>query len=91
MACSARAGSYKGEQFQHVEQHDIGAYAEPSGDKGGMRHQDVAAFEQGPRVVQSNAFGFAVAARDRSARLGGNQCNEVGKRFHGRGIMVCAL
>ena len=47
-------------------------------------------FEQGPRIMQTDALGLAAGARDRGAGLGGNQSNQIGKRFHGRGIMVRA-
>ena len=56
-----------------------------------MRHQHVATFKQRPRVMQTDAFGFTAGARDRGAGLGGNQGDQVGERFHGRAIMVCAL
>jgi hypothetical protein len=55
-----------------------------------MRHQHIATFEQRTRVVQADAFGLAVGARDCGTRRRGNQGDQMGKRFHGRAIMVCA-
>ena len=41
-------------------------------------------------IMQTDAFGFAVAARDRRSGRRGNQGNQIGKGIHGRAIMVCA-
>ena len=58
-----QAGPHKGEQLQHIEQHHVGARAQPSGDKGGMGDQHIAAFEQGARIAQFDALGLVVGAR----------------------------
>jgi len=79
--------AHKGKQFQHIEQQRAGARAQPAADKRGMRHQHVAAFEQGARIPQVDTLGLAVTARNGCTRWSGHKSDQVGERFHGRGIM----
>jgi len=82
-----QTGTHESEQFQHVVQKNIGARTQPACHKCRMRHQHIAALEQRAGIMQSDALGFTVGARDRGAGWGGNKGDQGGKGIHRRAIL----